>query len=89
MKSRISRRTRAIRFAQEGAPVRKTEVLRAFVAVTMAIALIGTGAIALPSLAPSEAEAPLPQVTLQLDALELASIESLHENAAMLTGSIK
>jgi 3D (Asp-Asp-Asp) domain-containing protein len=89
MKSRISRRTRAIRFAQGAAPLRRVDFVRAFVAVTLAIALIGTGAIALPSLAPLEAEAPLPQVTLQLDALELASIESLHENAAMLTGPIK
>jgi 3D (Asp-Asp-Asp) domain-containing protein len=89
MKRRNSRRTRAILFAQEGAPVRKTEVVRAFIAVTLALALIGTGAIALPSLAPTEAEAPLPQVSMQMDAIELASIESLHENAAMLTGSIK
>jgi 3D (Asp-Asp-Asp) domain-containing protein len=89
MKSRISRRTRAILFAQERAPVRKSEVVRAFIAVTLALALIGTGAIALPSLAPTEAEAPLPQVAMQMDAIELASIESLHENAAMLTGSLK
>jgi 3D (Asp-Asp-Asp) domain-containing protein len=89
MKSRISRRTRALLLAREATPVRKTEVVRAFIAVTLALALIGTGAIALPSLAPTEVEAPLPQVSMQLDAIELASIESLHENAAMLTGSFK
>jgi 3D (Asp-Asp-Asp) domain-containing protein len=41
------------------APRRRVEVVRTVVAVTLAVALIGTGAIALPSLAPNPALAPV------------------------------
>jgi 3D (Asp-Asp-Asp) domain-containing protein len=60
-------------------------------AVTLALALIGTGAIALPSLAPIAPEkddAP----TLSVGPLEpnlLADIESVHERAGMLSVPIK
>jgi 3D (Asp-Asp-Asp) domain-containing protein len=40
-------------------PRRRVEVIRTVVAVTLAVALIGTGAIALPSLAPNPALAPV------------------------------
>jgi 3D (Asp-Asp-Asp) domain-containing protein len=50
--SRISRRSLALRAATPRS--RRSEVIRTIVAVTLAIALIGTGAVALPSLAPAE-----------------------------------
>ena len=51
---RISRRTFALRSA-DGSPRKRVEIIRTVVAVTLAVGLIGTGAIALPSLAPVEA----------------------------------
>jgi 3D (Asp-Asp-Asp) domain-containing protein len=53
---RISRRIFALRPAKDGSTQRR-EIVRTVVAVTMAIALIGTGAVALPSLAPAISEA--------------------------------
>jgi 3D (Asp-Asp-Asp) domain-containing protein len=53
---RISRRIFALRPAKDGTTQRR-EIVRTVVAVTMAIALIGTGAVALPSLAPAISEA--------------------------------
>jgi 3D (Asp-Asp-Asp) domain-containing protein len=82
---RITRRNRAVEVANGGPALRRTEFIRAVVAVTMAIALLGTGAIALPSLAPSERSMDLPQISgPQLAPLELAAIEDVHENAADL-----
>ncbi len=87
---RISRRTFAPRPANGGSPRKRVELIRTAVALTLAIALIGTGAVALPSLAPAEAsmEFPPPKGP-QLEPDDLASIESVHENAGMLAGSLK
>jgi 3D (Asp-Asp-Asp) domain-containing protein len=87
---RISRRTFAPRFASDGSPQKRVEVVRTVVAITLAVALIGTGAVALPSLAPVEAsmEFPPPKGP-QLEPEDLASIESIHETAGMLGGSLK
>lgn len=89
-KSRISRETRAIGFANGEKTVRPGETLRAILAVTVALALIGTGAVALPSLAPTVSEAEVAPVTLpQLEPMQLAAIEDIHENAAMLAEPIR
>ena len=90
IKSRISRRIRALQLARNGPTVKRGEVVRAFAAVLVAIALIGTGAIALPSLAPLTFEPELASVALTaLDSTELASIETVHENASMLGGPLE
>ena len=97
---RISRRTPALRTVDEAltasAPSRVesrkgTEVVRTVVAVALAVALIGTGAVALPSLAPIvEASMEIPPAKgPQLEPEELSSIESIHENAGMLAGTLK
>jgi 3D (Asp-Asp-Asp) domain-containing protein len=87
--SRISRRNFAQSAANSGTRPR-VEVVRTLVAVTLAVALIGTGAIALPSLSPVEAAMEIPPVKgPQLEPEELASIESVHEAAAMLGGPLK
>src|SRR2546423_3417571 len=87
---RISRRTFAPRLANGGPLRKRAELIRTAVALTLAIALIGTGAVALPSLAPAEAsmEFPPPKGP-QLEPDDLASIESVHDNAGMLAGSLK
>lgn len=97
--SRISRRTLALRMAT--APSRRAEVVRTVLAVTLAIALIGTGAVALPSLAPSEptpaaepaapADAALAASTqlAMLEPEDLASVETIHETAGRLEGPLK
>ena len=97
---RISRRTPALRTVDEASPAsglsrveprRRAEVVRTVVAVALAVALIGTGAVALPSLAPIvEASMEIPPAKgPQLEPEELSSIESIHENAGMLAGSLK
>ena len=59
-------------------------------AVSIAIALIATGAVALPSLAPITSEANIAPVSLpQLEPMQLAAIEDIHENAAMLAEPIR
>ena len=89
-KSRFSRETRAIGFANGEKTIRPGETLRAFLAVAIAIALIATGAVALPSLAPTTSEPELAPATLpQLEPMQLAAIEDIHENAAMLAEPIK
>jgi 3D (Asp-Asp-Asp) domain-containing protein len=69
---------------------KRSEVVRTVVAVTLAVALIGTGAVALPSLAPMQAgfDQP-PQKGPQLEPDVLAAIESIHENAGNLAGPVK
>jgi 3D (Asp-Asp-Asp) domain-containing protein len=69
---------------------KRSDVVRTVVAVTLAIALIGTGAVALPSLAPMQAgfDQP-PQKGPQLEPDVLAAIESIHENAGNLAGPVK
>ena len=60
---RISRRIFALRPAKDGSPQNRVEIVRTVVAVTLAVALIGTGAVALPSLAPGvEASMDFPPV---------------------------
>jgi 3D (Asp-Asp-Asp) domain-containing protein len=68
----------------------RSEVFRTVVAVTLAIALIGTGAVALPSLAPIQAslDSP-PKKGPQLEPDVLSAIESVHENAGNLAGPVK
>ena len=89
---RISRRTFALRFANDRSPRKRVELIRTVVAVTLAVALIGTGAVALPSLAPaveaSSMEIP-PAKGPQLEPEELASIETIHETAGNLAGPLK
>jgi 3D (Asp-Asp-Asp) domain-containing protein len=70
---------------------KRSEVVRTVVAVTLAIALIGTGAVALPSLAPMQAASvdfPPPKGP-QLEPDVLSAIESVHENAGNLAGPVK
>ncbi len=89
-KSRIFRRDYALEVANGASPIRRVEIIRAVIATTLAIALIGTGAVALPSLSSVEASMELPPVKgPQLEPLELASIESIHETAGMLAGPLK
>lgn len=68
---------------------KRSEVVRTVVAVTLAIALIGTGAVALPSLAPMQAsiERP-PQRGPQLEPDVLSAIESVNANAGNLAGPV-
>ena len=69
---------------------KRSEVVRTVVAVTLAIALIGTGAVALPSLAPMQASVDFPpQKGPQLEPDVLSAIESVHENAGNLAGPLK
>ena len=69
---------------------KRSEVVRTVVAVTLAIALIGTGAVALPSLAPMQASVDFPpQKGPQLEPDVLSAIESVHENAGNLAGPVK
>ena len=87
---RISRRTFALRSVDDRSPRNRVEVIRTVVAVTLAAGLIATGAIALPSLAPVvEASMEIPPAKgPQLEPDELASIESIHETAGMLTAAV-
>ena len=87
---RISRRTLALRIANRRTQPRRTEFIRTLVAVTMAIALIGTGAVALPSLSTVEASIDIPpQKGPQLEPEDLASIEGIHAGAGDLAGSVR
>lgn len=81
---RISRQTPAAEtIATQNRP--RAEVIRTVIAVTLALALIGTGAIALPSFAPvTPAEDVYEPVVAQLEPETLADIESVHESAGML-----
>src|SRR5450759_1527544 len=69
---------------------RRSDVVSTVVAVTLAIALIGTGAVALPSLSPVEATIEIPpQKGPQLEPDELSAIESIHESAGNLAGPLE
>jgi 3D (Asp-Asp-Asp) domain-containing protein len=87
--SRISRRNLAPNLA-DSAALKRTEGIRTFIAVTLAIALIGTGAVALPSLAPTQPspDAVVPE-PLRLASSDLMSIESVHETAGRLEAPIR
>ncbi|MEO8909613.1 MAG: 3D domain-containing protein [Gemmatimonadaceae bacterium] len=68
----------------------KSEFVRTIVAVTLALALIGTGAVALPSLTLMEAGIEIPpQKGPQLEPADISAIESIHETAGNLAGSLK
>ena len=87
---RISRPAPAPRAADDR-PSRhpRVELVRTLVAVTLAVALIGTGAIALPSLAPVAAGVEIPaRKGPQLEPDALADIESIHEAAGRLGGPL-
>lgn len=65
--------------------VSRVEFFRTAIALTLAIALIGSGAVALPSLV-SVAEAELPPIKgPQLEAETMSAIESVRERAGMLS----
>ena len=87
---RISRRILALRVANDGSPRKRVEVVRTVVAITLAVGLIGTGAVALPSLAPVEASMDIPPTKgPKLEPEELTSIERKHETAGMLAGPLE
>ncbi len=87
---RISRRTFAPGAAGDGTSRRpQVEVVRTIVAVTLAVALVGTGAIALPSLAPVAAGIEIPpRKGPQLEPEAIADIERIRETAGMLGGPL-
>jgi 3D (Asp-Asp-Asp) domain-containing protein len=69
---------------------KRSDVVRTVVAVTLAIALVGTGAVALPSLAPMQASIEFPpQKGPQLEPDVLAAIEGVNTNAGNLAGPVK
>ena len=69
--------------------ISRLEILRTGIALAFAIAILGTGAIALPTLATAE-NAELPPVKgPQLEAATLAAIETVHETAGMLVEPVK
>lgn len=90
---RISREPRELEAASDRAPARRSDFVRTVIAVTLALTLIGTGAVALPSLSLMEAgvdagtEIP-PQKGPQLEPADLSAIESMHETAGNLAGSL-
>lgn len=68
--------------------ISRLEVLRTGIALAIAITILATGSIALPSLATAETEVP-PLKGPQLEATTLAAIESIHDGAARLTEPVK
>jgi 3D (Asp-Asp-Asp) domain-containing protein len=66
---RISRHPLAPGIADDGSATkrRRVEVVRTIVAVTLAVALVGTGAIALPALAPVPAVVEVPTFTTRIE----------------------
>jgi 3D (Asp-Asp-Asp) domain-containing protein len=67
----------------------RREILRTAFAVTLAVGLIATGAIALPSLAPEDTGLETAGFTVSpLEPTILADIEGVHEDAGMLAASI-
>jgi 3D (Asp-Asp-Asp) domain-containing protein len=74
-----------------GNPARsRTDIFRAAAAVTVAVALLATGAIALPSLSPIEAANEIAPAALPpLEPQVLADIEGVHSEAGMLTAPMR
>jgi 3D (Asp-Asp-Asp) domain-containing protein len=68
--------------------ISRLEMLRTGVALACAIAILGTGSIALPSLATAETEIP-PVKGPQLEPETLAAVESLRETAGMIPEPVK
>lgn len=64
--------------------ISRVEVLRTGIALAFATAILGTGTIALPSLATAELTELPPVKGPQLEAATLAAIERVHETAGML-----
>jgi 3D (Asp-Asp-Asp) domain-containing protein len=87
---RISRRDPAPGPDKQDSARKRVELIRTVVAVTLAVALIGTGAVALPSLGPVvEASIDLPPVKgPKLEPQEIASIENVQTTAGMLGGPL-
>jgi len=89
---RISRRPLPLESPDRGAfprPRPRAEFIRTLIAVTLAVGLIGTGAIALPSLSPLEAGIEIPpRKGPQLEPDVLADIESVHSAAGKLAGPL-
>ncbi|HXG69018.1 MAG TPA: hypothetical protein VNJ04_00210 [Gemmatimonadaceae bacterium] len=92
-KSDISRRDYALSVANVNANAnalakrKRGEALRTGVALVFAVGLIGTGAVALPSLSPStsiDSAALSPLIGPQLEPMALEAIESIRETAAMI-----
>lgn len=92
-KSDISRRDYALSVANVNANAnalakrKRGEALRTGVALVFAVGLIGTGAVALPSLSPStsiDSAALSPLMGPQLEPMALEAIESIRETAAMI-----
>ena len=90
---RISRRNDALRpdRDRESSSHKRVELIRTVVAVTLAVGLIGTGAVALPSLGPVvEASIDIPPVKgPKLEPEENSSIESAQKTAGMLGAATK
>jgi 3D (Asp-Asp-Asp) domain-containing protein len=75
--------------SRRASPRPRAEFIRTLVAVTLAVGLIGTGAIALPSLSPLEAGIEIPpRKGPQLEPDVLADIESVHGAAGKLAGPL-
>ena len=87
---RISRRPLPLESVRRRATPRpRVEFFRTFIAVTLAVGLIGTGAIALPSLSPLEAGIEIPpRKGPQLEPDVLGDIESVHSAAGKLAGPL-
>jgi 3D (Asp-Asp-Asp) domain-containing protein len=87
---RISRRPLPLESAsRRTSPRPRVEFIRTLIAVTLAVALVGTGAIALPSLSPVAAGIEIPpRKGPQLEPDVLADIESVHSVAGMLAGPL-
>jgi len=69
---------------------KRVEVIRTVVAVALAVGVIGTGAIALPSIAPMEASMDIPPAKgPALEPREIDPIESIREAVGTLSGSVK
>ena len=68
----------------------RSDIVRAAAAVTLAVALLATGAIALPSLSPVEAANEISPAALPpLEPQVLADIEGVHSEAGMLTAPMR
>src|SRR5690242_4525753 len=67
----------------------RAEVIRTVAAVTLAVALLATGAIALPSLAPTDRSGDVAITIAPLEPQLLADIEGVHQEAGMLTAPLR
>lgn len=69
--------------------ISRLEIFRTGIALAFALGVLGTGAIALPSLATAENTELPPVKGPQLEAATLAAIETVHETAGMLVEPMK